>query len=149
MMEIDWLATGLHKLGDRFGTELRKYVIIVTVLSADYEIEVRMLANNSAGLESAEIERAVRNRYNRLFRRQHDLKALSASGGTTPADCGEKKRRPRNQFEGNCFNRRRKGHRAEECRRAKKKTEKSGDAPANKKAGGIGESATSNSILVR
>ena len=50
-------------------------------------------------------------------------------------DRGEKKRRPRNRFAGNCFNCGRKGHRAEDCRNAKKKIEKSGDAPADKKSG--------------
>ena len=40
MMEIEWLAAGLHKLGNRSVTELIKCVIIVAGLSADYEIEV-------------------------------------------------------------------------------------------------------------
>ena len=43
MMEIDRLAADLHRLGDRSVAELRKYVIIVAELYADYEIEVRML----------------------------------------------------------------------------------------------------------
>ena len=88
MMEIDRLAADLHRLGDRSVTELKKCVIIVEGSSADYEIEVRMLENNPAGLERAEIERVVGNRYNRLVRQQHDSKALSASGSTITADCG-------------------------------------------------------------
>ena len=54
-------------------------------------------------------------------------------------DHGEQNRRPRNRFEGNCFNCGRKGQRAEDCRNAKKKIEKSGDAPADKKGGGRGK----------
>ena len=53
MMEIDRLAADLHRLGERSVTELRKCVIIVTGLSADHEIEVRMLENSPAGLERA------------------------------------------------------------------------------------------------
>ena len=83
IIEIDRLATDLYKLGDRFVTELRKCVVIVAGLSADYDIEVRMFEGNPAGLERDEIERVVRNQYNRLFNQQHDSKALSASGGTT------------------------------------------------------------------
>ena len=135
MMEIEWLAADLHKLGDR-SSELRKCVIIVAGLSTDYEIEVRMLENNPVSLERAEIERAVGNQYNRLLREQHDSKALSASGSTTTADRGEKKRRSLNQFEGNCFNCGRKSHRAEDYKSAKKKIEQSGDAPTDKKGGG-------------
>ena len=61
MMETDRLAADLHKLGDRSVTERRKFVIIVAGLSADYEIEVRMLVNNPVGLARAEIERVVGN----------------------------------------------------------------------------------------
>ena len=100
-----------------------------------------MLENNPARLDRAEIERVVENQYNRLLR-QHDSKALSASGNTTTLDRGEKNREPPNRFEVNHFNCRRKGHRAEECRSAKKKIEKSGDAPTDKKSGDR-ESATS------
>ena len=70
MMEADRLAADLHKLGDRSVTELRKCVIIVEGLSADYEIEVRMLKNNHTGLERAEIELIVENQYNSLLRQQ-------------------------------------------------------------------------------
>ena len=135
MMEIDRLAANLHRLGDRSVTELRKYVIIVAGFSADYEIEARMLENNPAGLERAEIERVTGNQYNRLLRQQHDSKALSASGSTTTADRGEKKKRPRNRFEGNCINCGRKDHRAEDCR-STKKIGKSRDAPADKEGRG-------------
>ena len=55
MMEIDRLAAGLHRLGDRLVTELRKCVNIVAGLSLDYEIEVRMRENNATGLERAGI----------------------------------------------------------------------------------------------
>ena len=51
------------------------------------------------------------------------------------ADRGEKRRRPRHRFEGNCFNCGREGRRAEDWRSAKK-IEKSGDALADKKSGG-------------
>ena len=139
MMEIDRLAVDLHRLSDRSVTELRKCVIIVAEFSADYAIKVRMLENNPAGLERAEIERIVGNRYNRLIRQQQNPKALSVSKGTTTVDRGEKKRKPSSQFEGNCFNCERKGHRAEECRSVKKKIEKSGDAAADKKSGGRGK----------
>ena len=40
VMGIDRLAADLHKLGDRWVTKLRKCVIIVAGLSADYDIEV-------------------------------------------------------------------------------------------------------------
>ena len=88
---------------------------------------------------STEIEGVVGKQYNRLLRQQHDSKALSASGGATTEDHGEKKRRPRNRSKGNCFNYGRKGHHAENCRSAKKKIKKSGDAPANKKRGSRGK----------
>ena len=41
--------------------------IIVAGLSADYDIEARMLENNRAGLDKADIERVVGNQYNRLL----------------------------------------------------------------------------------
>ena len=68
MMEIDRLAADLHRLGDKSVTELRKCVIIVSGLSADFEMECRTLENNPAGLNRAEIERVVGNQYNRLLR---------------------------------------------------------------------------------
>ena len=139
IMEIDRLAADLHKLGGRSVTELRKCVIIVAGLFADYEIEVRMLENTSAGLETAEIERVVGNRYSRLLRQQQDPKALLASGGITTANRGENKRRPRNRLEGNCFNCGRKDPGAENWRSVKKKIEKLEDAPADKKGGGRGK----------
>ena len=43
-------------------------MIIVAGLSADYEIEVRMLENNPTSFERAEIEYVVVNQYNRLPR---------------------------------------------------------------------------------
>ena len=111
------------------------------MISADYEIEVRTLENNPAGLDRTEIERVAGNQYNSLFRQQHDSKALSASGSTTTVDRGEKKRKPRNRFEGNCLNCGRKGHRAKDGRSAKKRS-KNQEIAANKKSGGR-ESATS------
>ena len=54
-------------------------------------------------------------------------------------DRGEKRRRPRNRLEGNCFNCGRKSHRAEDCRSAKKKIDTPGDAAADKKGGGMGK----------
>ena len=68
MMEIERFAADLHKRGDRSVTELRKCVIIVTGLFANYEIEVRMLENTPAGLKRADIECVVGNQYNRLLR---------------------------------------------------------------------------------
>ena len=56
MMEIDRLAADLHRLGDKSVTDLRKCVIIVSGLSAGFEMECRMLENNPAGLDRAEIE---------------------------------------------------------------------------------------------
>ena len=138
MIEIDRLAADLHRLGDRSVTELRKCAIIVAGLSTDYHIEVHMLKNNSTGLERAEVEHVVENQYSRLLRQQQGSKTLSASRGTTTADREKKNRRPRNRFEGNCFNYGRKGHHAEECKSAKK-IKKSGDAAADKKGGGKGK----------
>ena len=97
-----------------------------------------MLEDNSAGLNRTEIEHVVGNQCNRLLRQQHDSKTLSVSVSTTTADRGEK-RRPRNRFEGNCFNCGGKDHRAENCRSAKKKIEKPVVAPADKKGGGRGK----------
>ena len=104
MMEIDRVVADLHRLGDRSVTQLRKCVIVGAGLSADYQIEVRILENNPTGLERVEIERVVENQYNRILRQQQDSKALLASKGTTTVDRGEKKRGSRNRFEGNCFN---------------------------------------------
>ena len=131
IVETDRLEADLHRLGDRSVTELRKCVIVVAELSADYQIEVRMLQDNPTGLERAEVERVVGNQCSRLLRQRQ--KALPVSKGTMSADRGEKKRKPRNRFEGNCFNYGRKGHRAEDYRSARKKIEKSGDAAADKK----------------
>ena len=86
MMEIDRSAADPHRLGDISVTELRKCMIVVAGLPADYEIEIRMLESNPTGLERAEIERVVGNQYNRLLRQQQDSKALSASKGATSVD---------------------------------------------------------------
>ena len=72
MMEVDRLAADLHRLGGKSVTELRKCVIIVSGMSADFEMECRILENNPAGLNRAEIERVVGNQYNRLLRQQQD-----------------------------------------------------------------------------
>ena len=101
-----------------------------------------MLENNPADVDRAEIERVVGNQYNRLLRQHHDSKALSASRSTTTADRGEKKRRSRNRFEGNCFNCGRKGHRAEDCRSARRRPKNQEMAPPTRRAE-VGESATS------
>ena len=69
MMEVDKLAADLHRLGDKSVTDLRKCVIIVAGLSADYEMECRMLENNPDGLNRSEIKRVIGNQYNRLLRR--------------------------------------------------------------------------------
>ena len=124
MMEVDRLGADLHRLGDKSVTELRKCVIIVSGLSADFEMECRILENNPAGLNRVEIERVVRNQYNRLLRQQQDSKALSASKGTVTANRGKgKNRKLHHKFDGNCFNCGKKGHRAGDCRSAKKKSE--------------------------
>ena len=87
-----------------------------------------MLENNPGGLNRAEIERVAGNQYNRLLRQQQDSKALSASKGTVTANRGKgKNRRPHHLFDGNSFNCGKKGHRAGDCRSAKK-SEKSGTA---------------------
>ena len=138
IMEIDRLAADLHRLGEKSVTELRKRVIIVSGLSADFEMECRMLENNTSGLNRAEIERVVENQYNRLLRHQQDSKALSASKGTVTANCGKgKNRRPHHKFDGNCFNCGNKGHRAGDCRSAKK-SGKPGAVDGKKKSGGSG-----------
>ena len=122
MMENDRLAADLHRLGDKSVTELRKCVNIVSGMSADFEMGGRILENNSAGLDRAEIERVVGNQYNRLLRQQQDSKALSVSKGTVTANRGKgKNRRPLHKFEGNCFNCcGKKGHRAGDCQSTKK-----------------------------
>ena len=66
MMEVDRLAADLRRWGDKSVTELRKCVIIVSGLSADFEMACRILENNPAGLNRTEIERVVGNQYNRL-----------------------------------------------------------------------------------
>ena len=138
MMEIDRLAADLHHLGDKSVTELRKCVITVSGLSADFEVECRMLEDNPAGFNRAEIERAVGNQYSRLLRQQQGSKALSASKGTVTANCGKGKNRiPHHKFDDNCFNFGKKGHRAGDCRSAKK-SENSGAADDKKKGGGSG-----------
>ena len=138
MMENDRLAADLHRLGDKSVTELRKCMIIVSGLSADFEIECRILENNPAGLDRAEIERVVENQYNRLLRQQQDSKTLSVSKGAVTANRGKgKNRRPHHKFEGNCFNCGKKGHRAGDCRSAKM-SEKSGASDDIKKGGGSG-----------
>ena len=126
MMEIDRLAADFPRLGDKSVTELRKCVIIVSGMSADFEMECRMLENNPAGLNRAEIERVIGNQYSRLLRQQQDSEALSASKGTVTANRGKgKNRRPDHKFD--CFNCGKEGHRAGDCRSAKK-SEKSGAA---------------------
>ena len=138
MTEIDRLVADLHGLGDKSVTELRKCLIIVSGLSADFEMECRMLENNPAGLNRAEIGRVVGNQYNRLLRQKQDSKALSASKGTATVNRGKgKNRRPHHKFDGNCFNCGKKGHRAGDCRSAKK-SEKSGAVDDKKKGGGSG-----------
>ena len=139
MMEVDRLAADLHRLGDKSVTELRKCVIIVSGLSADFEMERRILENNPAGLNRAEIERVVGNQYNRLPRQQQDSRALSASKDTVTANRGEgKNRKLHHKFDDNCFNCGKKGHSAGDCRSAKKKSEKSGAADDRKEGGGSG-----------
>ena len=147
MMEVDKLAGDLHRLGDKSVTELRKCVIIVSGLSADFEIECRMLENNPDGLNRGEIERVVGNQYNRLLKQQQDSKALSASRGTVTANRENgKNRRLCNKFEGKCFNCGKKGHRAVDCRSTKKKSEKSGAAVERKEGGGGGRCYVCESV---
>ena len=139
MIEVDRLAADLHRLGDKSVTELRKCVIIVSGLSADFEMECRILENNPAGLNRAEIERIVGNQYNRLLRQQQNSKALSTSKGTVTANRGKgKNRRLHHKFDGNCFNCGKKGHRAGDCRSAKKMSEKSGAAGDKREGSGSG-----------
>ena len=139
MMEVDRLAADLQRLGDNSVTELRKCVIIVSGLSADFEKECRILENNPAGLNRAEIERLVGNQYNRLLRQQQDSKALSASKGTVTANREKgKNRRLHHKFNGKCFNCGKKDHRAVDCRSAKKKSETSGATDDRKEGGGSG-----------
>ena len=139
MMGVDRLAADFHCLGDKSVTELRKYVVIVPGMSVDFEVECRILENNPAGLNRAEIERVVGNQYSRLLRQQQDSKALSSSKGTVTANRGMgKNRKLHHNFGGNCFNCGKKGHRAGDCRSAKKKGETSRAAHDRKKGGGSG-----------
>ena len=139
MMEIERLAADLRRLGDKSVTELRTCVIIVSGLSAGFEMGCRILENNPAGLNRAEIERVVGNQYNRLFRQKQDSKALSASKGTVTENRAKgKNRKLHHKFDGNCFNCGKKGHRAGDCRSAKKKSEKYGAADDRKEGGGSG-----------
>ena len=104
MMEVGRLAADLHRLGDKSVTELRKCVIIASGMSADFEMECRMLENNPAGLNSSGIAHVVGNKYNRLLRQQQGSKALSASKGAVTANRGKgKNSRPHHKFDGNCF----------------------------------------------
>ncbi|CAM9533451.1 unnamed protein product, partial [Ascophyllum nodosum] len=149
MMKVDKLAGDLHRLGDKSVTELRKCVIIVSGLSADFEMECRMLENNPDGLNRGEIERVVGNQYNRLLKQQQDSKALSASRGTITANRENgKNRRLCNKFEGKCFNCGKKGHRAVDCRSTKKKSEKSGAAVERKEGSGGGRCYVSAAAMV-
>ena len=147
MMEVDKLAGDLHRFGDKLVTELRKCVIIVSGLSADFEMECRMLENNPDGLNRGEIERVVGNQYDRLLKLQQDSKALSASRGTVTANPENgKNMRLCNKFEGKCFNCGKKGHRAVDCRSTKKKSEKSGAAVERKEGGGGGRCYVCESV---
>ena len=122
-------------------------MIIVSGLSADFEMECRMLENNPDGLNRGEIERVVGNQYNRLLKQQQDSKALSASRGTITANRENgKNRRLCNKFEGKCFNCGKKGHRAVDCRSTKKKSEKSGAAVERKEGGGGGRCYVCESV---
>ena len=139
MMEVDRLAVDLHRLGGKSVTELRKCVIIVSGLSVDFEMECRILENNPAGLNRAEIERVVGNHYNIHLRQQQDSKALSASKGTVTVNHEKgKNRRLPHKFDGKCFNCGKKGHRAVDCRSGKKKSEKFGATDDRKEGGGSG-----------
>ena len=92
-----------------------------------------------AGLNRAEIERVVGNQYNRLLKQQQDSKALSASKGTVTANRKKgKNRRLHHKFDGKWFNCGKKGHRAVDCKSAKKKSEKSGATDDRKEGGGSG-----------
>ena len=147
MMEVDRLAADLHRLGDKSVTEPRKCVIIVSGLAADFEMECRILENNPAGLNRAEIERVVGNQYNRLFRQHQDSKASSASKGAVTAN-REKgtDRRLYHKFDGDCFNCGKKGQRAGDCRSAKKNnSEKFGAGDDRKGGGGSGRCYISGS----
>ena len=88
----------------------------------------------------------VGNQYNRLLRQQQDSKALSASKGTNvTANRGKgENRRPHHKCDGNCFNCGKKGHRAGDCRSAKK-SETSGAAD-DKKMAVAGVGATSAGV---
>ena len=68
MIETNWLAIGLLRLGDRSVKKLRKCVIIVAGSSAVYEIEVLILENNPRGLERAANERVEGNKNNKRLR---------------------------------------------------------------------------------
>ena len=139
IMEVDRLAADLHCLGDKSVTELRKCVVIVSGLPADFEMECCILGNNPADLNRAEIERVVGNQYNRLLRKQQDSKALSASKGAVTANRGKgKNRRLHQKFDGNCFNCGKTGHRAGDCRSAKNKSEISRAADDKKEGSGSG-----------
>ena len=139
MMEVDRLAADLRCLGDKSVIELRKCLIIVSGLSADFEMECRILENNPTGLNRAEIECVVGNQYDKLLRQQQDSKALSASKGTVRANRGKgKNRRLHHKFDGNYFNCGKKGHRAGDCRSAKKNSEKYGAADDKKEGSGSG-----------
>ena len=95
-----------------------------------------MFESNPAGLDKTDIECGVGNLFNRLLRQQQNTNALSTLKGTTTADHSKgKNRRPRTKFEGNCFNYGKKGHRVGECTSVKR-SEKYGDAAADKKDGG-------------
>ena len=71
---------------------------------------------------------------------------MSASKGTVTAKRRKaKNRRLHHTFDGNCFNCGKKGHRAGDCRSAKKKSEKSGTADDKKEGSGSGRCYTCGS----
>ena len=137
MMENSRLAPDLHTLGDISVIELRKCVIIVVGLSADYAAEVRVLDNNPTGLERTKVEYGVGKQCSRLLSQQQDSKALSASKSTITADRSGKNGRPCYRFKGNCFNCGRKDHRTEGCRSAKNQ-----EMPPTTRRAEVGASAT-------
>ena len=70
-------------------------MIIVAGLSADYEIECRMLENSPADLERAEIERDIGNKYKKKIRQQHDSKAPARNFSPASARDWYRKAQPR------------------------------------------------------
>ena len=116
--------------------QMRKCVTVVEGLSADYEIGCRMLENNPTGFERAEIERVVE--ISRIDFLDSNRTQRSYCRRKAPPRRIAEKRTGEPETNSMVTVLIAEGHRAEECRSAKK-IKKTGDATADKKDGSRGK----------